>query len=355
MKINIIILHIALLVPSCISTKEQKKLRWGILSTAVFSEDIVKTIRQSDRSEVAAVASRSLQKAQDYANKHQIPIAYASYEELIDDPSIDVIFNPLPNSMHGTWTVKAAQSGKHVLCEKPLVTTLEELDAIEKAAQDHNVTIFEAFAYLHHPQTTKLKELMAAKRIGDIRSINCWLSINLPQRFAMNEQDPNHIRLRPELCGGSLWDLGSYCTSIILTLQPEAHVENILAFTRTGKTSVDVQSTVTLKLSNGVIAQFSTDFYAPYRAGLHIVGTHGSIEVDAPWHPFFFDNKDSHITVTDNDSNKEVYPFNGNLYLYEIQAMEACILDNAKPVVSLAESRAFLQTMLKIKKHAIVC
>lgn len=352
MKKNLILLYVFAL-PCLVITHEPKKLRWGILSTAVFGEDIVKTIRQSDRSEVAAVASRSLQKAQDYADKHMIPTAYASYEELLNDPSIDVIFNPLPNSLHGLWTVKAAQSGKHVLCEKPLVTTLDEMHAIEKAAQENNVTIFEAFAYLHHPQTTKLKELITNKCIGDIRSINCWLSINLPLRFAMDEQDPNHIRLRPELCGGSLWDLGSYCTSIILTLQPEAHVENILAFTRTGKTSVDVQSAVTMKLSNGVIAQFSTDFYAPYRAGLQIVGTQGSIEVDAPWHPFFFDYKDSHITVTDNQGNKEVYDFNGNLYLYEIQAMEACILDHAMPVVSLADSKKFLQTMLNIQQQAI--
>jgi D-xylose 1-dehydrogenase (NADP+, D-xylono-1,5-lactone-forming) len=350
---RIVIISLFFLNTIISTNQSEKKLRWGILSTSVFSKDIVATIRKSHRSEVAAIASRSLEKARAYADEQDIPTAYGSYEELLADPSIDIIFNPLPNNLHGVWTVRAIQAGKHVLCEKPLVTTLEDLDAIEQAVQEHNVTVFEAFAYLHHPQTLKLKELIASKKIGDIHSINCWLSINLPLRFPMNENDPNHIRLRPELAGGSLWDLGAYCSSIILTIAQAGIPQEISTFTLNKKNGVDIQSACTMKFNNGILAQFTTDFYAPYRAGLHIVGSEGSIELDAPWHPVFFDNKDSHITVMDNYGNKEIHTFNGNLYLYEIEAMEACVLDNSSPVVSLATSKEFLQTMLAIHASAI--
>lgn len=327
--------------------EQPKKLRWGILSTSEFSKDIVAAIKQSDRSEITAVASRSLKKAQDYAREQNIAKAYGSYDELLNDPSIDIIYNPLPNSLHGIWTVKAAKAGKHVLCEKPLVTALEDFEAIEQAAQQNNVIVSEAFAYLHHPQTTKLKELIASKKIGDIHSISCWLSINLPQRFQLKEDDPRHIRLRPELGGGALWDLGVYCSSLILHIS-DAFPEKVSTFSLIGKTGVDIKSACTMRLSNGILAQFTIDFYAPYQAGLRIIGSEGYITVDAPWHPVFFDNKDSCITVI-NSHGKEEYRFKGNLYLYEIQAMENSLLDHAPVIVPLSWSKNFLKTMLAVQ------
>ena len=133
------------------------KIRWGLLSTANINKALIDPIRQAKRSELVAVASRDAAKAQTYAQEHGIPKAYGSYEALLADPDIDVIYNPLPNTMHSEWTIKAADAGKHVLCEKPLVTTLAEFDQVAAAAQRNQVTVFEAFMYLHHPQTRKCR------------------------------------------------------------------------------------------------------------------------------------------------------------------------------------------------------
>src|SRR5262245_19458484 len=135
-----------------------EKIRWGLLSTARINDALIEPIRQAERSELVAVASRDGAKAQAYAQEKGIPKAHSSYEALLVDPNVDVLYLSLPNSLHCEWTVKAAQAGKHVLCEKPVVTTLAELDQVEAAAAANGVTIFEAFMYLHHPQTRKVKE-----------------------------------------------------------------------------------------------------------------------------------------------------------------------------------------------------
>ncbi|MCB0154133.1 MAG: Gfo/Idh/MocA family oxidoreductase, partial [Anaerolineae bacterium] len=188
------------------------KIRWGILSTARINRSLLGPIQAASRSELAAVASRDLSKAQAYATEKGIPQAYGSYEELLADPQIDVIYNPLPNSLHCEWTVKAAEAGKHVLCEKPLVTSLAELDLVEAAAKAHKVTIFEAFMYLHHPQTLRVKEIINNGQLGDLRLINSWFNFFLPPENSTN------IRLNPTLAGGSLWDVGVYPNSLAIVM-----------------------------------------------------------------------------------------------------------------------------------------
>jgi predicted dehydrogenase len=169
------------------------KIRWGILSTARINRSLLDPIKEASRSELAAVASRDLDRAKAYAAEKGIPQAYGSYEELLADPNIDVIYNPLPNALHCEWTVKAAEAGKHVLCEKPLVTSLEELDKVEAAAQANKVTIFEAFMYLHHPQTLRVKEMVQSCQIGELQLINSWFNFYLPP------EDSRNIRLNPDL------------------------------------------------------------------------------------------------------------------------------------------------------------
>ena len=131
------------------------KIRWGILSTANINDALIDPIRWAGRSELVTVASRNQAKAEAYAQEKGIPKAYGSYEALLADPDIDAVYISLPNTLHCEWTVKAAAAGKHVLCEKPITPTLAELDEVEAAAKANNVTVFEAFMYLHHPQTQK--------------------------------------------------------------------------------------------------------------------------------------------------------------------------------------------------------
>jgi len=145
-----------------------EKLRWGLLSTARINRALIPPIRQSARSELIAVASRDQARAENYARTWDIPRAYGSYQALLEDPDIDVVYISLPNKMHGEWTIRAAQADKHVLCEKPLVPTLEELDDVEATACQHHVTVFEAFMYSARssPAHPKLVQLLPIPRAG---------------------------------------------------------------------------------------------------------------------------------------------------------------------------------------------
>ena len=142
-------------------------VRWGLLSTAQINRALIPPLRTSERNQLSAVASRSMEQAESYAREWDIPRAHGSYEALLEDPEVDVIYNPLPNHLHAEWTIKALRAGKHVLCEKPLVLSLREVDDIAQAAKDTGKIVAEAFMYRHHPQTLKVKEIVDSGVLGD--------------------------------------------------------------------------------------------------------------------------------------------------------------------------------------------
>src|SRR3954471_7811642 len=146
------------------------RLRWALLSTARINRSLIPAIRASARSELTTVASRTLDRAREYAAEWQIPRVLGSYEELMADPAIDVIYNPLPNHLHAEWTVKALEAGKHVLCEKPLALTAEDVDRIADACRRTGKIAAEAFMYRHHPLTGAVLVVVASGRLGAIKS-----------------------------------------------------------------------------------------------------------------------------------------------------------------------------------------
>lgn len=327
-----------------------KKVRWGLLSTANINKALITPLQRAERSELVAVASRDQAKADDYAKEQGIPKAYGSYEALLADPEIDAIYNPLPNLLHREWTVKAAEAGKHVLCEKPIVTTLADFDQVQAAAERHKVTIFEAFMYLHHPQTRKVLELVGGGKVGAVQQINSWFHFYLPPERATN------IRLNAQLHGGSLWDVGVYPNSAALSIAQaagagDAPVE-VWASQIIGETGVDVAMRAQLHFANGLVAQISSGFRTPFREAIHIVGDRGSLYLAEPWKPGL-QGKESQVTFTAIDGATEtiVTPAT-DPYLCEVQAMEACLLDGAAPVISLDRSRNFLRSVLAIYESA---
>jgi len=323
-----------------------EKIRWGLLSTANINDALIEPIRQAGRSELVAVASRSLAKAQVYAQEKGIPKAHGSYEDLLADPNVDVIYNSLPNTLHCEWTVKAAEAGKHVLCEKPITPTLPELDQIEAAAKANNVTVFEAFMYLHHPQTLQVKDMIQSGQLGDLQLINSWFAYYLPP------EDSDNIRLNPNLAGGSLWDVGVYPNSLAIVMANAGAPVEIWAEQIKGETGVDVSMIGQMKFDNGVVAQISCGFRSPFREGVHIIGDQGIIHILEPWKPGL-QGKESHLFFSARDDTKEtlIIPAT-NPYLAEVEAMEACILDGAEPIVPLSLSRAFLRSVLALYESA---
>jgi predicted dehydrogenase len=324
-----------------------KKIRWGIMSTAKINDALLDPIRQGGRSELSAVASRDLENAKAYAQTKDIPKAYGSYEDLLADPEVDVVYISVPNTFHWQWTVKAAEAGKHVLCEKPIVTTLAELDKVEAAARSNQVTVFEAFMYLHHPQTLRAKEMIQSGQLGDLRLMISWFNFYLPPEETQN------IRLNPNLAGGSLWDVGVYPNSMVITMAQAGAPVEVWASQIKGETGVDVITAAQLKFSNGLTAQISSGFRTPFREGVHIVGSEGQLWIGDPWKPGDVGARDTEIIFTTKDGIEEtiVIPA-ANPYLGEVEAMEACILGGAEPVVPLGHSRDFLRSILAIYESA---
>jgi len=184
------------------------KVRWGLLSTAWINVAMVGPMQRSGRSRLAAVASRGLEKAEAYAAANRIPRAYGSYEELVEDPEIDAIYNPLPNTLHAEWTIRAARENK--------------------------VTIFEAFSFLHHPQIQTIRQMMAEGRLGEVELVTCW------DAFCLPPEDRGNIRLQPELAGGGLWDVGVYPNAFAIALADGTPPSEVWAQQTVGPTGVMV-------------------------------------------------------------------------------------------------------------------
>ncbi|HQY90996.1 Gfo/Idh/MocA family oxidoreductase [Caldilinea sp.] len=323
-----------------------KILRWALLSTANINKALIGPLRQSARSELAAVASRDAARARAYADEHGIPQAFGSYEALLADPDIDAVYLSLPNGLHAEWAIKAMQAGKHVLCEKPLVVSMAEFAQVEAAAHANGVTIFEAFMYLHHPQTRRALELVRSGRLGKLHLINSWFNFHLPPARAAN------VRLKADLTGGSAWDVGVYPNSLSIAALGEGAPVEVWAQQTIGESGVDVGMSAQLRFASGAVAQISSSFRTPFREAAYLVGERGILHLHEPWKPGVT-GQESVMTLTDLDSRSEriVTPA-VDPYLCEVQAMEACVLDGAAPVVTLQDSRDFLQSMLAIYTSA---
>src|SRR6201993_5279705 len=180
------------------------KVRWGILSTAKIAvTKVIPDMQKGAWSEVTAIASRDRGKAEDAARTLGIPKSYGSYEELLADPQIEAIYNPLPNQFHVPWTIKAAEAGKHVLCEKPISLTVAESKTLLAVRARTGVKIGEAFMIRSYTQWLRLGELLRSGRIGQLRSVVGF--------FSYFNNDPNNIRNHIESGGGGLLDIGCYC------------------------------------------------------------------------------------------------------------------------------------------------
>jgi len=321
-------------------------IRWGLLSTARINDSIIEPIRQSARSELIAVASRDTEKAQLYAKTKGIPKAHGSYEALLADPDVDVVYNSLPNSLHCEWTVKAAEAGKHVLCEKPIVISLAELEAVETATKLHSVTIFEGFKHLHHPAMLMVIDMINSGHLGALQLINICHGFHLPL------EDKNNFRLNYGLGGGSLWDTGVYANSLAIVFAQAGPPVEVWAIQVNGETGVDVSIMGQMRFANGVMAQISCGFLFPLRhKDATLVGSQGLIQFSDPWTPDAKGENSKLIFATQHGIQEIVIP-PCNAFLCEVEAMEACVLDGAEPVIPLALSRTFLQSVLALHESA---
>ncbi len=247
------------------------QIRWGILSTANIGRiAVIPAIREAHGCEVVAVASRESARAREFAEENGIPEAMGSYEALLDDERIDAVYNPLPNGMHREWTVRAAQAGKHVLCEKPIALSSDECDAMAAAAAEAGVVCMEAFMYRFHPRIDRVRDLIAAGAIGELRSIYSAFTFKLTR--------PHDIRWDPVLGGGSLMDVGCYCVNVSRTMVGSEPRE-AQAFATWTDRGVDLEMAGTLRFENDVTAQFNCALLRERVESLHVGGIDGHLEI----------------------------------------------------------------------------
>lgn len=314
-------------------------LRWGLLSTANINKSVIPPLRHSARNKLVAVASRDITRAEEYAQKWDIPMAFGSYEDFLASPDIDVIYNPLPNSMHAEWTIKAAQAGKHILCEKPLASTPAEVDAMADAASKAGVCLTEAFMYRHHPQTIKIKGLVDGGAIGKLRLVRGSFTFNISR-----ETD---IRLNKDLAGGSIWDVGCYPVSYIRYIVGSEPIE-VFGWQVTSASSVDETFVGQMRFADDVFGNFDSGFRAPFRTHIEIVGSEGIITVPRPFKP----DDEGRILLTRGDATETIVSTRAELYLGEVEDIADAILNGKQPRISLSDSRANVSTIVSLLQSA---
>ncbi len=314
-------------------------LNWGLLSTARINRKVIPSILAAKRATLLAVASRNQTSADAYAREWKIPRAHGSYEALLNDPDIDVIYNPLPNHMHAGWTIRAVQAGKHVLCEKPMVLTLEEMDAVIAAAQRHKRVVAEAFMYRHHPKTLAAKKVVESGDLGQVRFIRGSFSFVLDR--------PADYRNKPEQGGGSLWDIGCYPVSYTRFILGAEPVE-VFGWQETSSSGIDQSFVGQLRFPGGVHAQFDSSFAIPYHTFMEVVGTAGTLVIPNPFAP----GKKEPLIISKEGKNKTMIIPGQDLYLGEIDDMSGAVLDGQPQRMSLDDSRANLATLLALYDSA---
>jgi D-xylose 1-dehydrogenase (NADP+, D-xylono-1,5-lactone-forming) len=249
-------------------------VKWGILSTAHINRKVIPGAHASDKAELIAVASRDLQRAEEYAREWKIDRAYGSYEALLEDDDVEAVYISLPNALHCEWSIRAVEAGKHVLCEKPMSRHVGDVEAAFDAAEKAQRILMEAFMYRHNPQTRRLRQLVDEGAIGDVRVIRSCFSFPL--------YDAENIRLRPELEGGSLMDVGCYCVSGSRLLGGEP--EHVYGQQLVGPSGTDWVFTGAMRFPGDVFAEFDCGTALPERDELEAIGSDGSLFLDDPWH-----------------------------------------------------------------------
>jgi predicted dehydrogenase len=310
-------------------------MRWGILGAARINRSIIPALRAAEGHVLEAVASRDGDKATAYAAEWAIPRAHASYEALLGDAGVDAVYIPLPNHLHAEWAIRAAQAGKHVLCEKPLALTLDEVDRIAAAAAAAHVHVAEAFMYRHHAQTLAVRELVAGGAIGTLRLVRGCFSFTLDR--------PGDVRFDPAKGGGALWDVGCYPVSYARTIIG-AEPETVLATTVMGATGVDMTVAAVLRFPGNVVALLDASFIAPFRTEVEVVGSAGTIRVSHPFKP----GEHETVLLVRGDETLEHVVTAPALYVSQFEDFARAVRGAAAPVVTLADSRHNTAALLAI-------
>jgi predicted dehydrogenase len=310
-------------------------LRIGVLGAAkIAPAALIGPARKVDEVEVTAIAARDRAKAERFAAKRGIPNVRDSYQALIDDPTIDAIYNPLPNGLHGRWTIAALEAGKHVLCEKPFTANADEAQAVGAVADRARRVVMEAFHYRYHPLIDRILQIIRAE-LGTIRHVETWMIIPLPSR--------NDIRWQLDLAGGSAMDVGCYTIHLLRTLAGE-EPEVIRATARVRSPGIDRWLQADMRFPSGATGKVTASMLAPrvLSLGARVEGDKGELRVFNPYAPHYF----ARLTVRTNGKRRtEPRPSREPTYLFQLRAFTGAVLRGEPIPTGPADSIANMQVI----------
>lgn len=298
-------------------------VRFGLISTAQIGLNAhLPASQESKNSEIVSISSRNAEKAQAAAEKHGIERWYASYQEQLADPSIDAVINSLPNSMHCEWTIKAAEAGKHILCEKPLAMTAEECRRMIDAANANNVVLIEAFTHRWNPHLRKARKIVADGEIGKISTIDASLCF-------ISKPDGN-VRYSKQLGGGSLYDAGCYAIYATRFVMSDEPIKVYGAANYSKKWGIDTTFTGILEFRDGIMGTITSSMNQPFRSQISIHGSKGRIEI-----PGMFDDSGPIIIKRGdgrNNRNEQVVATSATYrFVAQLDEFSECVLTGKDP------------------------
>ena len=317
-----------------------RKIKWGVLGTANIAKGCtIPGMRLAENCELHAIAGRNLEKAEQFRQAFGFEKAYGSYEALLADPAVEAVYIPLPNTLHYKWVIKAAQAGKHILCEKPLAPSAKEAAEMQAAARENNVLLMEAFAYLHSPLVAAIKTELAQGTIGEVRY--------LENAFVTSDYDLSNIRMRRETLGGSVYDLGCYCVSQAVWLLGEP--DGVSAVADFSEQGVDRLATGLLRYGSGARAAFTCGMVLLTDQDkrldrLQIHGTKGVLRTNAEYNQA---GRLSYEIVTEGRIITRFVDVPQN-YSLEIAQLSRCITEGEQPLVSADFTLANARTLDKV-------
>ena len=320
-----------------------RKIRWGILSTAQFGLNTsVPAMQLGEYSVVSALASRDLANARSAAKRLAIPKSYGSYEELLADPEIDAIYNPLPNHLHVPWSIKALEAGKHVLCEKPIaMSAAEAQELLDVSQRNPRLKIMEAIMYRHHPQWQTALQLVREGQIGDL--------VNVHSFFSYLNTDPDNIRNQKDIGGGALMDIGCYCVSLsrfLFASEPNrlaARIESDPTF------GTDRLTSAVMEFDRGSATFTCATQLAGYQRAM-IYGTRGWIEIEIPFNPP--NDRPCSILVSRDGKTEQITFDTVNQYTLQGDLFARAILEDMPVFTPLEDAAANMRVIDAIVRSA---
>ncbi len=314
---------------------KQIKLRWGILGAARINQQLMPAIVEAKNSELVAIASRRPGAAEEtlarYAPQQKNVKIYNHPESLLGDDNIEAVYIPLANREHAEWTLRAIEHGKHVLCEKPMALTVADIEVIESAAKQYNVTVMEGFMYRFHPQHARVQELIDSGLIGEVRSVrSCFSFMMQPARL---------YRLADSIAqgGGAMWDIGCYAIHAARLPFGSAMPSAVTAMAKYTDSGSDISGAGIIDFDDGKYALFDYSFERARRAEYEIIGSKGGLKCHNVWAK----QTETPILSWWTESGQqceEKLPLNNHFRL-EIEHFSDCVLNQTQPRLSLADAK----------------